>query len=381
MSMASPRGARPNAGLRRVLSSRLAAILTYPHGVDRYLEQFDPTWSLHEVRATVQAVRHGTDDSVTLTLRPNRNWQGFRAGQFLRLSVEINGVRRTRCYSPANSAHAADGLIELTAKTHARGLVSRYLAERACPGMVVTLSQADGVFALPGSSSGGRPERVVLISGGSGITPVMSMLRTLCDEGYAGRISFLHYANAARDMIYTSELAEIAARHPNVELFRAFAAPGQGEDERGELAGLFCREHLLKAVPDYAEAQTFLCGPPGMMNVVQQLWADEGLTGQLHLEHFTATPVAADSTSAEGEIRFARSERLAINTGGTLLDQAEAAGLKPEAGCRMGICHSCTCRKTAGRVRDIRTGEISDADEADIQICISVPVGNVALDI
>lgn len=373
MSATAPRTHFFSTGLRRALSSRIAATLAYPHGVDRYVEHFAPTFSLNEVCAVVTAVRYQTDDSVTMTLRPNGNWQGFRAGQHVRLTVEINGVRRTRCYSPANSVHAADGLIELTAKAHAGGFVSKHLQQELQVGTTMGLSQAEGTFALPEI----RPARVLLISGGSGITPVMAMLRTLVDEGHAGQITFLHYSNAAKDQIYANELTEIAAKHPNVQLLRGYVEADQG----GELSGLFGRAHLDDAVPDYADAQTFLCGPPGMMKAVQQLWADEGLSDRLHLEHFSAAPVVVDSANAEGEVRFARSERLARNSGGTLLDQAEAAGLKPESGCRMGICHACTCRKTAGRVRDTRTGEISDAGEGDIQICISVPVGTVTLDI
>jgi stearoyl-CoA 9-desaturase NADPH oxidoreductase len=88
-----------------------------------------------------------------------------------------------------------------------------------------------------------------------------------------------------------------------------------------------------------------------------------------------------DSESAEGEVRFVRSETLVTNDGSSLLEQAEAAGLNPESGCRMGICYSCTCKKTAGKVRDLRTGEISSGDEEDIQLCVSVPVGTVTLDI
>ena len=118
-----------------------------------------------------------------------------------------------------------------------------------------------------------------------------------------------------------------------------------------------------------------------MMKVVQQLWAEDGLSERLHLENFTAAPVVVDSAHAEGEVRFARSERLAVNNGATLLDQAEAAGLRPEAGCRMGICHPCTCRKLSGQVRDTRTGQLSDGGEEDIQICVSVPVGTVTLDV
>jgi ferredoxin-NADP reductase len=362
---------RPSV-LRRVLGSRVVATLTTPHGVDRYLELFDPTWSVHEVRAEVTGVSHPTADSVTLELRPNGNWQGFRAGQFVRLTVEIDGVRRSRCYSPANSAHA-DGRIELTVKAHSTGFVSKFLKQQARPGLVVTLSQADGVFALPEA----RPQRILLISGGSGITPVMAMLRTLCEEGHAGQITFLHYCRSAADLIYAAELAEIAARHPNVQLLRCFAEA----EQCGELQGLFSREQLAAAVPDYAQAQTFLCGPPGMMQAVQQVWEADGIAERLHLERFSAAPAVIEAGDAGGELRFARSERLAANNGASLLDQAEAAGLKPESGCRIGICHTCTCRKLSGRVRDTRTGQLSEAGEEDIQICVSVPVGTVTMDI
>ena len=373
MIATSPRTRLLSTGLRRVLGSRVAAAMAAPHSVDRYLELFDPTWSVHEVRAEVTAVRRQTADSVTLSLRPNSNWQGFRAGQFVRLTVEIDGVRRTRCYSPANSVHAGKEQIELTAKAHPTGFVSKFLRDQARPGMIVTLSQADGSFALPEQ----RPGRVLLISGGSGITPVMAMLRTLCDEGYTGRITFLHYSNAAKDLIYAAELAGIAARYPNVELLRAFTE----SEQCGELQGLFQREQLATAVPDYAEATTFLCGPPGMMKAVQKVWAEDGIGERLHLENFTAAAPAIDSANAEGDVRFARSERLAANNGATLLDQAEAAGLRPEAGCRMGICHTCTCRKLSGQVRDTRTGQLSDSGDEDIQICVSVPVGTVTLDL
>ncbi|EKF75577.1 flavodoxin reductase-like protein [Alcanivorax hongdengensis A-11-3] len=373
MQQTQTQASRFHSGVQRVLRSRVAQVLSYPHGVDRYLEVMNPMWSTGEVRARVEQVQHLTADSVTLTLRPNQHWQGFIPGQFVQLTVEIDGVRHTRCYSPANSVHNGDGTIELTAKAHANGFVSRYLREQMQAGQVVSLSQSGGEFALPAN----RPERVLLISGGSGITPVMAMLRTLCDEGHSGKITFLHYANRAEDMIYADELAEIAARHDNVELVRCF----NGGDTAGELSGLFCREHLLEAVPDYADADTFLCGPPPMMAAVEALWDEEGLDHRLNKEHFTLAAPQVDSDSAEGEVRFARSETLVTNNGANLLEQAEAAGLKPESGCRMGICYSCTCRKTSGQVRDLRTGKVSSGDEQDIQLCVSVPVGTVTLDI
>src|SRR5271155_4993593 len=126
-----PSATSPQGLAQRVLHSSLLEALTYPHGVDRYVELVRPLLAKHDVRAEVTAVRHQTPRSVTLTLRPNENWRGLRAGQFVGVSMEIDGVRETRPYSPASSEHAAGGALELTVSTHPDGRVSRYLRARA----------------------------------------------------------------------------------------------------------------------------------------------------------------------------------------------------------------------------------------------------------
>ncbi len=193
MTIASaPENTTPKSTPRRGLSLvGLIEAMAAPHQIDRYLELVNPMATVRDIRAQVVAVDHPTADSVTLTLRPTRQWRGFQAGQFVQLGVVIDGVRHTRCYSPAGGASTRSGLIELTVKAHPGGLVSQYLYANAAPGLVVSLSQADGVFSLPVD----RPRRVLLISGGSGITPVMSMLRTLVEEQHSGEIVFVHYAN------------------------------------------------------------------------------------------------------------------------------------------------------------------------------------------
>ncbi len=157
----------------RLLRSPLVDLLVGPHGVDRYLELIRPELTVRDARAQVVSVRHQTPRSVTLTLRPNAAFRGFRAGQFVRVGVEIDGIRRTRTYSPASSEHD-DGTLELTVTVHPEGLVSGHLRATVRPGTTVHLGEAQGDFVLPAE----RPERLALISGGSGITPVMSMLRT-----------------------------------------------------------------------------------------------------------------------------------------------------------------------------------------------------------
>ena len=157
---------------------RLFEALATPHGVDRYLELINPLLTVRELRGQVVDVRRTTPDTIALTVRPTRRWTGFRAGQFVKVRVVIDGVRRTRCYSPSNSEYRADGQV----RADRQGTPGRpglaWLHANARPGLVLDLAPADGTFTLPE----GRPDRILLISGGSGITPVLSMLRTLCDE-------------------------------------------------------------------------------------------------------------------------------------------------------------------------------------------------------
>jgi ferredoxin-NADP reductase len=355
---------------RRLLRSGLLEALATPHGVDRYLELVHPTRSLRDPLAELIAVRRQTVDSVTMTLRPSDGWHGFRAGQFIRLTIEIAGVLETRCYSLA-CGEQAEGQVEITVKVHPAGKVSRYLNEHAHPGMVVGMSGADGDFVLPRE----RPERLLLISSGSGITPVMSILRTLCAEGHGGTVTFLHYAPTGEDVAYRRELAAIAARHPNVRIVLVHTR----EATAGRLAGHISREHLRRVGADHRRAHTYVCGAPGLIAWVRATWAEDGIEQLLHVESFLPPSFTVGGAGTEGSVDFARSGERVPSDGGPLLEQAERAGLCPQFGCRMGICRICTCRKTAGSVRNVLSGEISGAEEEDIQICVSVPVGDVEL--
>jgi ferredoxin-NADP reductase len=341
--------------------------LTAPHGIDRYLEIIRPVWSLRDPRARVVEVRRPATDSITLVLRPNSSWRGFRAGQFIRLGVEIDGVRETRCYSPA-CADTEAGRIEITVRRHPGGKVSNFLNDRAAPGMFVELSGAAGDFVLPEP----LPEHVVLLSGGSGITPVISMLRSLCAAGHDGQITFLHYSPGPETVAYMAELDELAARNPAVRVVH-----GHTQAAGSRLAGHICPEHLDQAGIDPAASVVLACGPPSLLEAARGLWPED----RIQTESFLPPSIALASGEAEGLIRFQQAGESVSNDGRSLLEQAEGAGLSPEFGCRMGICHTCTCRKTAGSVQNVLTGEISSGEDEDIQICVSVPVGDVALEL
>lgn len=365
MNQTSP--SKPRTLLNRALRSQLLARLTYPHGVDRFIEQVDPTLVIGPTVGRITAIEHPTARSVRIRVTPNANWQGFAAGQYVELGIEINGRRERRCFSPAQSQHLASGELEFTMAVQPQGRVTGYLKNQASAGMTVWIGPASGVFHLPAA----RPERLLLISAGSGITPVIAMLRTLQDESYSGRISFIHYAPRRSEELYPDALEVLAQDMPNLDLH--VLHPEEGDP-------LFSREQLCAMVPDFSAAQTYVCGPQPLLQATTALWEQDGIAERLHQEAYGVAKPAADAP-IEGEVRFARSERLMTNSGATLLEQAESLGLRPQAGCRMGICHTCTCRKTSGQVRDLRSGQISEAGEQDIQICVSVPVGTVTLDI
>jgi len=352
---------------------RVADMAATPHGVDRYVELVAPTWSTTEVRGRVAAVRRQTDNTVTLTIEPNRNWTGFRAGQHTQLTVEIDGVRHTRCYSMSSSAAAASRQFELTVKAHPHGTVSNFLVEHAQPGLVVGLSPAQGEFTMPEL----RPSRLLLVSGGSGITPVLSMLRTLCEEGHTGPVTFVHYALRSDDMTYRSELDALAAAHPNIRLIRVFT----DEPGTGDLDGFVDLAQLDAIDPSWSAAEAYVCGPAALMAAMAEIYAQQGIGKQLHTEAFALEQVLAEAGSVGGAVWFAASSTSVPSDGRTVLQQAEAAGLRPASGCRMGICHTCACPLRAGTVRDIVTGELTSGAGADIRICVSVPVGDVEFDL
>ncbi|OBA61335.1 ferredoxin reductase [Mycobacterium sp. 1100029.7] len=347
----------------RILSSDLLDLLTGPHGVDRYTELVDPTWTQGQARAKVVDVRRTTPRSVTLILAPNESFtsaHAVKAGQFVNVAVEIDGRWHTRCYSPANVEGSVN--LELTIGRHGAGseggLVSNYLYEQARPGMVVGLSGAGGDFVLPAP----RPRRILLVSGGSGITPVMAMLRTLVAEGHEGEVAFIHYARTPAEACYRDELNSMSG----VRVLHGYT-----RSDDGELQGRFSSQHLAAAMPQ--PDAVFVCGPTSLVEAVREHCEN------VYTESFVPPAVSAPAGPSGGRISFADSNVDVADDGRSLLEQAESAGLTPENGCRMGICHTCTRRKVSGTVRSLTTGAVSTAPDEDIQICVSVPVGDVDL--
>ncbi|WP_110206226.1 ferredoxin reductase [Nocardioides daejeonensis] len=354
-----------------LLRSRVVEALASPHGVDRYLELVNPMWAAREVRARVVEVHRevavdGHPPVTTLTLQPTSTWRGHRAGQHVQVGVEIPGSRRTTRVFSVSSAESGPGdRFTITMRANPDGVVSRFLAE-AGVGQLLHLSQAQGDFVLPDRV----PDRLLLISGGSGITPVMSMLRTLQRRTHRGEVTFLHYAQSPQHQIFAEELAEVARSGYGVDV--RLLHPELGDPALSPA-------WLGRVVPEFRDVPTWACGPAPLIEAVRAAYTGpEGeLSPALRVEYFK--PPRTSAGEAGGEVSFTRSDKAAPNTGATLLEQAEALGLAPEFGCRMGICFSCVATKSEGTVRNVLTGETSSLPDEEIRICVSAPDGDCSV--
>jgi ferredoxin-NADP reductase len=336
-----------------------------------WMGELDPIRSLGEIRARVVEVVEQTADAKTFVLRPNAAWRVHRAGQYTSVEVEIDGVRARRCYSI--SSPPGEALVSITVKRVSGGRVSSWLHEHVRTGHILRLGAPAGDFVLPAAT----PDKLLLLSGGSGITPVMSMLRDLAARDAIHDVVFVHHARTRADVIFGEELADLATHHTGLRLLLCL------DDDASAPRG-FDEAYFATLVPDFAERSTFLCGPRPLMDRAERLWERVGASDLLELERFapalTLVPLEASANGVQ--VRLARSGRDVVANGpGSLLEQLERAGENPAHGCRIGICHTCKCRKEKGTVQNLVTGEVSSEPDQEIQLCISVPRSDLELNL
>jgi stearoyl-CoA 9-desaturase NADPH oxidoreductase len=362
----------PTTSLRdRVL--RLAEMVTTPLVPADYLDIVSPLRAGADLRGRIVAIHPETRDAVTLVIRPGAGWNGHTPGQYVRIGVDVDGVRQWRAYSLTSAGDRTDGCITITVKGIPDGKVSHHLVRRARPGTVIHLDQAAGDFVLPAEA----PAKVLFLTAGSGITPVMGMLRNLSTVA-AGReraridtldVVLVHSAPTPADVVFGGELRMLAARG-RIRLV----------ERHTDAEGMLDPADLVRLVPDYAQRQTWACGPTGMLDAVEERWTSEGIGDRLHTERFRPSVVV---TGEGGTVRFTASDVTLEADGATpLLDAGEAEGVLMPSGCRMGICFGCVVPLVEGAVRDLRNGEIttaapheSGAGGVPIQTCVSAAAG------
>lgn len=304
-----------------------------------------------------------------------RNFPTHQPGQFVTVGVQINGVWQQRCFSitsPTSAPH-----LQITVQANGRGGVSDHLAHAACVGDTVRASEPCGDFVVPETA-----RRLLFITAGSGMTPVVAMVRSLIVDRPtpAGLdVMWIHHARTTSTLLFAEELQRWDRDLGWLDL--DLRLTGHGSD-RVDL------ERLDHTVADWRERTTLVCGPSGLLESASDHWANAKLDNHLTIESFQpnlmpggAVADGALPSKAPSTVLAARSDRVFDGLAApTLLDAAEAAGLAPSFGCRMGICHTCTTRLDSGCVTDLRDGRVLDAG-SHVQLCVTAPRGDVTLDL
>ncbi|HEY1558092.1 MAG TPA: 2Fe-2S iron-sulfur cluster-binding protein [Kofleriaceae bacterium] len=284
------------------------------------------------------------------------------AGQYLNLKLTIDGRRVNRSYTIASSPTRANAYCEISVKRAANGYGSKHLHDTWREGALVQVAAPAGKFFFAGHEA----ERVVLIAGGIGITPMMSVIRSLTDRGWQGEMDLVYSVKKLADFAFRDELAYLQARHANlhVKVTLTNDPEARWDGARGQITPALIRDF----VPGLARGPIMLCGPDPMMTAMRAVLVGMGIAdAEIHQEAFISTPplepgaVPADEPLEPGQacaVKFARAGKTAETTPElTLLELAEDQGVAIPFECRSGICGQCKTRVISGKV----TMDVQDA--------------------
>ena len=357
------------------------------------IQMIVPQWTTDAYRAQVVAIRDEMADMYTLVLKPktgfiDRQWPNFKAGQFIELMVEKDGARTLRCFSISSSPayYQKTGFIELSIRIQQQGRITPWIRQQLRAGSLVNISQAQGDFVLPEAMLySQKAEKLLLIAGGSGITPFRSMLqqqvmqlqtmnKSLNELSPQLDIHLLYYSRDDQQVAFQQELEQLQQDYKSLTI--SFVD--------SEKEGFICAEHLQGYCSDYLDRTAFICGPSPMIQQARKVLAElDVASDKINFEFFGAAPIEIEN-SEQGVVLFQTSEKTLVSEKdktNTLLEQAEEMGIKPVSGCRIGVCHQCICKKKSGVVFNTRTQQYSDTGSEEIQLCISVAQGDVVLDL
>jgi len=358
---------------------RVAEAATTPLVPADFLDLFAPLRPGATLRGRVEQVLPETADAATLVIRPGADWAGHVPGQYVRIGVDVDGVRCWRAYSLTHGPRP-DGRISITVKAVPDGAVSPYLVRHTQPGTMLHLEQAAGEFVLPTPtplSAEPAATRLLFVTAGSGVTPVIGILRNLFPSTDSGVL------RPARSSSYDIVVLHVAPSEPDSIFLRDLKALDAAGAIRlvaryDDVHGLLDLADLDALVPDLADRTTFACGPGGLLDAIAAHHDERGLA--LLTEQFRVAMLVAGEG---GTVQFEKSGT-AVECDGArpILDQAEEAGVLMPSGCRMGICYQCVLPMREGAVRDLRTGELTTAVPGEtptgglkVQTCINAAAG------
>ncbi len=302
----------------------------------------------------------------------------FAPGQHLQLGLTIGGARVRRSYTIASSANER-AHCEITVKRVPEGRVSRHLHEAVRVGDRLTVTAPVGSFVFEPTAAN---DVVTLVGGGVGITPLMAIVRTLVERGWAGRIELVLSMKTERDVPFAAELAELAQRAPNLRVTTTLTQ--ESSDAWAGRRGHLGKEPLAEILGERPRGPVFLCGPEAMMTAVREALRALGVSeDDVRTEKFGTTVTAGSDDGGEHDVTFERQELVVAGPRRlTLLEVAESAGVELPFECRAGVCGQCKVKLLDGEVTMASEEALSTAEKLEgiVLACQARPKTAVVVD-
>ncbi|PKI17247.1 hybrid-cluster NAD(P)-dependent oxidoreductase [Colwellia sp. 12G3] len=350
-----------------------------------------------------QKIETETHDVKTFIFSiPSSQTQGYFnycAGQHLNFTLDIAGEMKNCCYTLSSSPATPD-YVSITIKRIPQGTVSNYFHDDFKVGQSIVVQQVAGSFYLSESV----PDKVLLISAGSGITPMLSMLRFMVAKNCSNQVIFVHSAKQEKDLIAQAEISKLARKHGDCQVMYTLTQSSSSHwlGFKGRL-----NEQMLHSIEQLSDYQTFVCGPKSFRKTVQVLLCKLGLQQKnYHYESFgdheyskekspgmkednkiatpviESQPVRPQNSKTKISIHFSRwNKQYQGNKQDSLLEQGEAAGLILPYSCRGGCCGSCKAKLISGQVHQNSTDGLSASEQQQgyILLCSCIALTDVEI--
>jgi len=327
------------------------------------VREVNSLWSRNGYKAEVVDIRNETPDVKTFQLRPGSGWEGFKAGQYVNVCIEVNGLRLRRCYSITSDPSVKD-TFSITVKRVDGGRVSGWMHDRIRIGDIIELGYPTGDFTVEDGD-----EKLLFVMGGSGVTPGIGIMKDLHGRGLKRDIVFIQACKTRQDILFKEELDGFCRDNPRLRVVYYV------ESE----VGLLNQQVISNLIPDLKARKAYMCGPIPMMESLKPLW--DGLGDLLKTEVYVNSFVVKGERQGTVDVTLGSSGKvIQVKRGIPLLDGLEAAGVDYPYGCRMGVCNTCSCVKVSGETEKITNGEVSCEANVRIKPCVTVANSNIEID-
>lgn len=334
--------------------------------IDFWLSAINPLWSTQQALARITHLEQAASDSVTLTLKANRHVHGFLPGQHVNITVEVNGVRRTRSYSPA-WVNSSAGEFSISVKRVEAGIVSNWLSQNRCIGQVVEISPAFGDMTLDAA----QPKATLMLAAGSGITPFLSLLRGHL-ANYPAPITLLYWAKHQHELCFVDEFNALASKHTHFQVQYLLTQANQPAQRLNE-------QHLQTHLDRSNDSQIFACGPQGFVESAAAFAQQHKVPAVT--EAFYAPEIVFDSNHRVA-VTLQRSQKtVMVPAGQSILSALEAEGINPAYGCRRGLCNTCSCTKLSGSTQHVQNQDMNHESPSSLRLCVNSASSDLTLDL